>query len=281
MINSFLEMFSYSFMTRAFIVGVLISLSASLIGVSLVLRKNSMIGDGLSHVGFGAFAVATIFGFAPLEFAIPVVVIVSFLILKLNENNKIHGDSAIALLSSSSLAIGTFLISITPGVNTDVSNYLFGSILAINKADVIVSIILTIFIICLYIISYNKIFAITFDEKFAKSIGINTNFYNIIFSILCSLTVVLGMRLLGSLLISSLIIFPSLISMNICKNFKGVVILSAIISIICFIVGMTISFSASTPTGATVVLVNLALLIITILINKILLFKNKSKLSRS
>jgi len=280
MINSFLEMFSYSFMIHAFIVGILISLSASLIGVSLVLRKNSMIGDGLSHVGFGAFAVATIFGFAPLEFAIPVVVITSFFILKLNENNKIHGDSAIALLSASSLAIGTFLISITPGVNTDVSNYLFGSILAINKTDVIVSVILTLFVICLYIISYNKIFAITFDEKFAKSIGINTNFYNIIFSILCSLTVVLGMRLLGSLLISSLIIFPALISMNICKNFKNVVILSAFTSIICFILGITISFSISTPTGATVVLVNLALLIITIIVNKILLLKNKSKLSK-
>lgn len=278
MINSFFEMFSYSFMTRAFIVGILISLCSSLIGVSLVLRKNSMIGDGLSHVGFGAFAVATIFGFAPLEFAIPVVVIVSFFILKLNENNKIHGDSAIALLSASSLAIGTFLISITPGVNTDVSNYLFGSILAINKTDVIVSIILTIFIIGLYIISYNKIFAITFDERFAKSIGINTNLYNVIFSILCSLTVVLGMRLLGSLLISSLIIFPSLISMNICKNFKSVVIVSALVSVICFTVGITISFNSSTPTGATVVLVNLALLIITIIVNKLLLLKNKNKL---
>ena len=141
MINDILEMFSYSFMVRAFIVGLLISLCASLIGVSLVLRRNSMIGDGLSHVGFGAFAIATIFGFAPLEFSIPIVIIVSFLILRLNENSKIHGDSMIALISASSLAIGTFAISIT-GVNTDINNYLFGSILSINQTDVIVSVIL-------------------------------------------------------------------------------------------------------------------------------------------
>ena len=183
MISSIIDMFSYSFMVKAFVVGILISLCASLIGVSLVLRKNSMIGDGLSHVGFGAFAVATILGFAPLEFAIPIVIIVSFLILKLNENNKIHGDSAIALISASSLAIGTFLISIT-GVNTDINNYLFGSILSINNSDVIISIILSIIVILIYIISFNKIFAITFDERFAKSIGINTNLYNIIFATL-------------------------------------------------------------------------------------------------
>jgi zinc transport system permease protein len=166
--SSIVEMFSYTFIVRAFIVGILISLCASLIGVSLVLRRNSMIGDGLSHVGFGAFAIATVLGIAPLEFAIPLVIVVSFLILRLNDNSKIHGDSAIAIISASSLAIGTFIISITKGVNTDINNYLFGSILSINEKDIIVSIILSIIVILLYVFSYNKIFAITFDERFAK-----------------------------------------------------------------------------------------------------------------
>lgn len=260
--SSIIEMFSYSFMTRAFIVGILISLCASLVGVSLVLRRNSMIGDGLSHVGFGAFAIATILGFAPLYFAIPIVIIVSFFILKLNENSKIQGDAKIALLSASSLAIGTFAISVTKGVNTDINNYLFGSILSLNETDIIISIILSIVVILLYIISYNKIFAITFDEKFAKSIGIKTNFYNVVFASLCSIVVVLGMRLMGSLLISSLIIFPTLTSMSLFKKFKSVVISSIIVSIVSFTIGLILSYIYSTPTGATIVIVNLVVFMI-------------------
>lgn len=255
--SSILEMFSYSFMVRACIVGVLISLCASLIGVSLVLRKNSMIGDGLSHVGFGAFAIASVLGLTPLYFAIPVVIIVSFFILKLNENSKVQGDARIALISASSLAIGTFVISVTRGVNTDINNYLFGSILSINKADIIVSIILTSIVLLLYIISYNKIFAITFDEKFAKSIGINTNLYNIILASLCSIIVVLGMRLMGSLLISSLIIFPCLSAGLYFKNFKSVVISSAFIGVISFVIGLIVSYIYETPTGASIVIINL------------------------
>lgn len=262
-----IEMFSYSFMIRALIVGVLISLCASLIGVSLVLRRNSMIGDGLSHVAFGAFSVATILGFAPLYFSLPIVIVVSFLILRLNDNSKIHGDSAIALISSSSLALGTFLISIT-GVNTDINGYLFGSILSLNNGDVIISVILSIVVIVLYVLSYNKIFALTFDEKFSKSIGINTKFYNMVFAILCSVVVVLGMRLMGSLLISSLIIFPTLSSMMVFKKFKSVVISSIFISVICFVIGLIISYIVSTPTGATIVISNLIVFIIFKLISK-------------
>lgn len=260
--NSILEMFSYSFMTKAFIVGILISICASLVGISLVLKRNSMIGDGLSHVGFGAFAIATVLNFAPLEFALPIVIISSFLILRLNENSKIHGDSAIAILSSSSLAIGTFVISITKGVNTDINNYLFGSILSISNSDLILSIILSIIVIILYLLCYNQIFALTFDETFAKSIGVKTEVYNIIFACLCSVVVVLGMRLMGSLLISSLIIFPTISAMQIAKNFKGVVILAVIVSLINFIVGLTLSYFLSTPTGATIVIFNLVTLII-------------------
>ena len=262
MINNILEMFSYDFIIRALIVGILIALCSSLIGVSLVLRRNSMIGDGLSHVGFGVFAIATVLGFAPLEFAIPIVIIVSFLILKLNDSSKIHGDAAIALISASSLAIGTIVISISKGVSTDINNYLFGSILSLTTKDVIISVILSILVIILYTLSYNKIFAITFDERFSKSIGIKTNIYNIIFASLCSIVVVLGMRLMGSLLISSLIIFPTLSSMQLFKKFKSVVISSVIISVIAFIIGLILSFVIELPTGATIVIVNLIIFII-------------------
>ena len=265
MINDIFEMFSYSFMVRAFVVGLLISLCASLIGVSLVLRRNSMIGDGLSHVGFGAFAIATVLGIAPLEFALPLVIISSFFILKIGDNSKIHGDSIIAIMSASSLAIGTFVVSLS-GVNTDINSYLFGSILSINNAELIMSIILSIVVVLLYIFSYNKIFAITFDEKFAKSIGINTNLYNMIFAILCSIVVVLGMRLMGALLISSLIIFLTLSSMLLFKKFKIVVISSIIISVIAFAVGMFISYFNTTPTGATIVIVNLVIFVLFTLI---------------
>lgn len=260
--SNIIEMFSYSFMIKALIVGVLISLCASLIGVSTVLRKNSMIGDGLSHVAFMTFALATILHIAPLYFSIPIVIVVSFLILRLNSSNKIHGDSMIALVSASSLAIGTFLISITKGVNIDINNYLFGSILGVDMVDVIVSIILTVIVLFLYLVFYNKIFAITFDEAFSKSIGIKTNVYNGVFAILCSLVVVVGMRLMGSLLISSLIIFPALISMQIFKKFKSVVISSVIISVLTFILGLIVSFIFSTPTGATVVIVNIILFVV-------------------
>ena len=260
--SSIVEMFSYSFIVRALVVGVLLSLCASLVGVSLVLKKNSMIGDGLSHVGFGAMAIALVLGWTPIWFSMVVVVIVSFFILKINENSKIHGDSLIALISSSALAIGTFAISIFKGVNIDINNYLFGSILAIGKLDVILSIILSIIVILIYVLFYNKIFAITMDENFAKSIGIKVNFYNMVFAALCSIVVVLGMRLMGALLISSLIIFPTLSAMQCFKSFKSVVLSSVVISIFSFILGLIISYLFSTPTGASIVIVNLIIFII-------------------
>ena len=269
MINNILDMFSYSFIIRALIVGILISISSSLIGTSLVLRRNSMIGDGLSHVAFLSFAISTVFGFAPVEFSLIVVVIISFLILRLNDNKVIHNDSSIALISSSSLALGTFLISTFKGVNQDLNSYLFGSILSVSEKDVILSIILTIFVVAIFILSYNKIFAITFDETFAKSVGINTNFYNMLFSVLCSVTIVIGMRLLGSLLISSLLIFPSLSMMLYFKTFKKVVIGSVITSFITFIIGFILSYFLESPTGSTIVLVNLVIFLLFYMISYI------------
>lgn len=254
--NSLIEMFSYTFMLRALVVGIIISLCAGVLGVSLVLKKNSMIGDGLSHVAFGSLGVATVLSLQPLAFTIPITILVSFLILRINEKSKINSDSLIALISSSSLAIGVLLISIK-GVNTDLNAYLFGSILSCTDADIVLSIILGIIVLSLYITTYNKIFALTFDETFAKSIGINTDFYNALLSILCSLTIVIGMRLVGSLLISSLIIFPCLSSTQLFKNYKSVILSSSIISIFSFVIGLILSYTFSFPTGSTIVVVNL------------------------
>lgn len=256
------EIFGQGFLMRGFIAGLVISISAALIGTALVLRRNAMIGDGLSHVGFGAFAVATVLNFAPLEFAMPIVIIMSFLILRLNNQNKIQPDAAIAMVSAGALALGTFVISITRGVNTDINNYLFGSILSISEGDMMISLVFSILVIGIFIGCYNKIFALTFDEDFAKSIGIKTNLYNAIFAVLCSVVVVLGMRLMGSLLISSLIIFPTMSAMQLVKTFKKVILISVLVSVICFMIGMWVSYSLSTPTGSTIVLVNLAVFIL-------------------
>ena len=266
----FSGMLSYQFMVNALISGLLISICAALIGAPLVLKRNSMIGDGLSHVAFGAFAIATVLNVAPVEFALPIVIIASFLILRLGENSKIHGDAAVALLSSSALAIGTFVISVTPGVNTDINSYLFGSILSIDHADVIMSVVLAIIVVALYILAYNKIFAITFDENFAKSIGVRTGWFNTIFAVLCSIVIVLGMRLVGSLLISSLIIFPTLIAERFSRSFRGVTIIAVVVSVLNFVVGLTLSYVLSAPTGATIVIVNLVALVSAVLTDRLI-----------
>lgn len=263
------EMFSYPFMQRALLVGLMIAICAALVGVSLVLRKNSMIGDGLSHTAFSAFALATVLGLTPLYFALPIVIAASFFVLRLSQNKKTHGDAAIAVLSASSLAIGTMAISLSKGVNIDLNSYLFGSILSVSWSDVLLSAILAIIIILLYLFAYHRIFAITFDEEFAKSVGIKTKTYDAIFASICSIIIVLGMRLLGSLLISSLIIFPTLTAMRLCRTFKGIVFASVVISAVAFVAGLIFSYLLATPTGATVVIANLVAFILALLIEKI------------
>lgn len=257
MINTLIEMFSYTFLIRAFIVGLLVSLCAALLGVSLVLKRYSMIGDGLSHVGFGALAVATALNMAPLTISIPIVVLAAFLLLRISENSKIKGDAAIALISTGALAIGVVVISMTTGMNTDVCNYMFGSILAMKKYDVNLSIALSVVVLVLFILFYNKIFAVTFDETFAQATGTKTDIYNMLIAFLTAITIVLGMRMMGALLISSLIIFPALTSMRVCKKFRTVTICSAIVSVICFFIGVVGSYLYATPTGASVVIVNI------------------------
>lgn len=253
-----LEMLSYPFILRALIVGTLVSLCSSLLGVNLVLKRYSMIGDGLSHVAFSAMAVATVMNWAPLTVAIPVVIAASFLLLRLSSNSKIKGDSAIALVSTGALAIGIFIISMKSGINTDINNYMFGSVLAISKSDVALSVVLSLIVLSLYVLFYNKIFAVTFDESFAKATGIRVDFYNMLIAVLTAITIVLGMRMIGALLISSLIIFPAMSSMRIFKCFRSVVICSAVISVVCFFAGVAVSYEYSAPTGASVVIINIA-----------------------
>ena len=252
-----LEMFSFTFLIRAFVVGILVSLCASLLGITLVMKRFSMIGDGLSHVGFGALAAATAMNSSPLIIAIPVVVAAAFLLLRLSENSKIKGDAAIALISTSALTIGVIIISLTTGMNTDVYNYMFGSILAMSKNDVYLSVALSIMVLVLFIFFYNKLFAIAFDETYAKAGGVKTGMYNMLIALLTALTVVLGMRMMGALLISSLIIFPALTAMRIFKRFKTVTICSAVIAVFCFFIGMIISYFYATPAGASVVMMNI------------------------
>lgn len=262
MIEAIHIMFNYTFIARALIVGLLVSLCAALLGVSLVLKRYSMIGDGLSHVGFGAIAVATAFNWAPMEFTIPVVIIAAFLLLRISENSTIKGDSAIAIISTGALAVGILVASVTTGMNTDINSYLFGSILAMSESDVIMSIALSAVVLVLFVLFYNRIFAVTFDETFAKATGIRAGLYNMLIAFLTAVTIVLGMRMMGALLISSLIIFPALSAMRVCKKFKTVVILSAVISIVCFLFGLITSYFFSTPTGATVVVLNIIVFII-------------------
>ena len=257
MVNIITEMFSYSFIVRALFVGVLVALCAALLGVSLVLKRYSMIGDGLSHVGFGALSVAMAFNLAPLQVSIPVVVFAAFLLLRISESSKIKGDAAIAIISSAALAIGIISTSISTGMNTDVCNFMFGSILAMSKSDVYLSISLSVVVLTLFIVFYNKIFAVTFDENFAKATGIKANMYNMLIAFLTAITIVVGMRIMGVMLISSLIIFPALTSMRFFKKFKSVVISSAIVSIVCFFLGMMASFELSLPAGASIVIVNI------------------------
>ena len=252
-----LEMFSYPFVVRAFVVGTLVSLCAALLGVSLVLKRCSMIGDGLSHVSFGALAIALACGFAPLAFSIPFVVAAAFVLLQMTRRSRVGADAAIAVTSASAMAIGILVASKTTGMTTDIDSYMFGSILAMDKADVILSVAVATAVLALYILSYHKIFAITFDENFSRATGMKVERYNALLSVLTALTIVLGMRMMGAMLISSLVIFPALSAMRLFKSFRAVVIAAGCLSVVCFGVGLTLSYLISTPVGATVVVCNL------------------------
>ena len=263
------QIFTYTFLQRALIVGILISVCSSLLGVSLVLKRFSMIGDGLSHVGFGSLAIATAFNWAPLAVSLPVVIIAAFLLLRLSEKGRIKGDAAIALISASALAIGVFVVSMTKGMNTDIDSYLFGSILALTKEDVLLSVALSAIVLVVFILFFNRIFAVTFDETYARATGIPVGLYNTVLALLTAVTIVVGMRMMGALLISSLIIFPALSSMWLCKRFTAVTVCAAAVAVLCFFFGLLVSYAYRTPTGASIVLANLCVFILFSVISKL------------
>ena len=262
MIDLIRTMFSYDFMVQAIVVGLLVTLCASLLGVSMVLKRYSMIGDGLSHVGFASLALASALNVAPLKVAVPVCIVAAFFLLRISSGSKIKGDQALAILCSGSLAVGVMILSLSSGMNTDINNYMFGSILSISEGDALLTKIIALIVIVLFIVFYNRIFAVTFDESFAKATGTRAGLYNMVLAILTAVTVVIGMRMMGALLISSLIIFPALTSMQVFKNFKSVIISSGAISIVCFLIGIVFSYFYAFPTGACIVVVNLLVFIL-------------------
>lgn len=265
----------YPFVRYALIVGVLIALCSSLLGVTLVLKRFSFIGDGLSHVAFGAMAVATIFHFVNNTILVmPVTVFCAVLLLRTGQDTQIKGDAAIAMLSVSSLAVGYLVLNIfstSANISGDVCSTLFGStsILTLTKTDVWVCVVLSIVVVLLFCLFYNRIFAVTFDENFAKATGVKANVYNTLIAVVTAVIIVLAMNLVGSLLISALVIFPALSAMRMIDNFKGVVICSAVISVVCALTGMLISILASTPVGSTIVVADMAVFFLSCGIGKL------------
>lgn len=274
MINTLIHYFSFPFVRYAFIVGVLISLCSSLLGVTLVLKRFSFIGDGLSHVAFGGICIAAVFNLSNnMYLVLPLTVLSAILLLKTGQNAKIKGDASIALISVSSLAIGYLLMNIfskSSNLTGDVCTTLFGStsILTLKKSEVWLCVILSILVIAAFIIFYNKIFAVTFDQTFAQAIGTHANIYNLVIAIIIAVIIVLAMNLVGSLLISALVIFPALSAMRLFKSFKTVTICSAIVSVVCSVSGLLISILCGTPVGSTIVAVNLLIFLIFSLISQ-------------
>ena len=257
------EALSFPFVRYALIAGVLIALCSSLIGVTLVLKRYSFIGDGLSHVAFGAMAIAAVLHFTnDMLFVLPVTVICAILLLRGGQKAKIKGDASIAMLSVGALAVGYLLMNVfstSSNLSGDVCSTLFGSVLylTLTETEVWLCVILSLLVVAIFLLFYNKIFAVTFDEDFLKASGIHVSFYNLLVAVVIAVVIVLAMNLVGSLLISALVIFPAVSAMRIFKNFKSVTICSAILSVLCAFVGLLISIVADTPAGATIVCANI------------------------
>lgn len=260
--SEILNLLSYTFMQRAILCGIAISFSAALIGVILTLKNYSMIGHGLGEVGFSALALAMALNLPPIGVAIPIVIISAIIIMFISQKKGESADIIIALVATGALAIGVIITSATSGFGTDTYNYMFGSILAMTQSDVILSVIITVLSIGIYLVFYNRLFLVTFDEKYAKASGISVTFYQFLIALITALVVVVGMRMMGTMLISSLIVFPAIIAKKFTTSFKGLVVMSVITSILCFLIGIFTSFFLNMPTGAGIVLVYLVLLVI-------------------
>ena len=264
-----IEALSYPFVQRAIAAGAMISLCAALLGVILVLKQYSLIGHGLGDVGFASTSLAVALGLPVMAVSIPIVVIAACLIMFWSQRSKTGGDTAIGMVATGALSIGVIITAMSSGFNVDVNGYMFGSILAMSREDVIFSVVLSIVILVLFVVFYNRLFLITFDENFAKASGIRVGFYQFLIALLTALTVVMGMRMMGSLLISSLIIFPAVIARKLVVSFKAVAVLSVFLSVICFLAGLILSFEMNLPTGASIVIINLIVLIAVTILNKL------------
>ena len=261
-VEGIIEAVQYDFILKALLVGSLIAICCSLLGAFLVLKKLSLIGDGLAHVSFATVAIALLFSASPLLISIPMVILASFVILKLNEKADLHGDAAIGLVSSFSIAAGVLIASLANGFNVDLMSYLFGSILVISNMDVIISMVLSALVILMVLLFYNNLFAITYDEEFARVAGLNTRLMNYLIAVLTSITIAIGIRIVGTMLISSLIIFPTVTALQISKGFKGTMVISAVVSVLCVIFGVFLSYLFSLPTGAAIVMLNAAIFLV-------------------
>ena len=267
--------FQYPFVRYALIVGVLIALCSSLLGVTLVLKRFSFIGDGLSHVAFGAMAIASVLNITNnMLFILPVTVICAILLLRAGQNTRIKGDAAIAMISVGALAIGYLLMNLfstSPNISGDVCSTLFGStsILTLTKGEVWLCAILSVVVVAIFILFYNKIFAVTFDENFARATGTRANAYNLLIAVVIAVIIVLAMNLVGSLLISALVIFPALSAMRLFKSFRSVTISAAVLSVLSAAAGILMSILAGTPVGSTIVAVDIAVFLISYGIGRI------------
>ena len=267
--------FQYPFVRYELIVGVLIALCSSLLGVTLVLKRFSFIGDGLSHVAFGAMAIASVLNITNnMLFILPVTVICAILLLRAGQNTRIKGDAAIAMISVGALAIGYLLMNLfstSPNISGDVCSTLFGStsILTLTKGEVWLCGILSVVVVAIFILFYNKIFAVTFDENFARATGTRANAYNLLIAVVIAVIIVLAMNLVGSLLISALVIFPALSAMRLFKSFRSVTISAAVLSVLSATAGILISILAGTPVGSTIVAVDIAVFLISYGIGRI------------
>ncbi len=260
---------SRSFVVNALIVGVLIALCSSLLGVTLVLKRYSFIGDGLSHVAFGAMAVAAVLGLTNnMPLVLTITVLCAVLLLRMGKNAKIKGDAAIAMISVGSLAIGYLLMNIfgtgSSNLSGDVCSTLFGStsILTLSDFDVWMCIVLSVIVVLFFVLFYNKIFSVTFDESFARATGQRAGLYNLMIAIVIAVIIVVSMQLVGSLLISALVIFPALSAMRVFKSFKSVTVCAAIVSVFCALIGLLTSILAGTPVGSTIVAVDIVVFVI-------------------
>lgn len=274
LIDKIIMYFQYPFVRYAFIVGILIALCAGLIGVPLVLKRFSFIGDGLSHVAFGAIAIATVLNVTNnMLIVLPITVLAAVFLLHTGQHTKIKGDAAIGMLSVGALAFGYLLMNVfstSSNTSGDVCSTLFGSnsILTLDSQKVIFCAILSILVILFYVLYYNKIFAVTFDEDFAKATGIRTSLYNLMLAVVIAIIIVVAMNLVGSLLISALVIFPAVSAMRVFNNFRKVTVLAAIISVLCAAVGIIISVVSETPVGATIVVCNILVFLLCYLVAK-------------